>query len=437
MVTDFIRISRSPALKGACEISGAKNAVLVIMASTILAAGKSILRNVPVSSDVLTMIELLEYFGAEIYFDQVDNRIEIDSSTIVQSEVCPNIMSRMRASFLVMGPLLARFGRASMALPGGCSIGQRPIDYHLINFKKMGVIIEEDAYYLKATCQQLQARRLVLEYPSVGATENILMAATLTSGITEIVNAALEPEVQDLINILKKMGANISVQAPATIVIQGVEQLQPVEYAVMPDRLEAGSLLLAAAITGGEISIPNAQPHVMDVFLLKLEQMGHTIITGDDGRGIFLQATSKPQAVSFKTGPYPGFPTDLQAPMMVAQTLADGVSIIEETVFENRLLHIKELQKMGAKIEQHGTKAIVTGVNQLVGASVVASDIRASCALVLAGLVAHGPTHMTGLVHFDRGYDRLREKLTQLGGRVERFSSEILGIEDKLDQQAL
>ncbi|HJM68939.1 MAG TPA: UDP-N-acetylglucosamine 1-carboxyvinyltransferase, partial [Candidatus Babeliales bacterium] len=332
MIKDFIRISRSSAIKGACEVSGAKNAVLVIMASTILAAGKSILRNVPVSSDVLTMIELLEYLGAEIHFDQEDNRVEIDSSTIVQSEVCPDIMSRMRASFLVMGPLLARFGRASMALPGGCSIGQRPIDYHLVNFKKMGVVIEEDAHYLRATCQQLQARRLVLEYPSVGTTENVLMAATLTSGTTEIINAALEPEVQDLIDILTKMGANISIQAPATIVVHGVEQLQAVEHSIMADRLEAGSLLLAAAITGGEISIPNAQPDVMDVFLLKLEQMGHTIITGDDGKGIILQATDKPQAVSFKTGPYPGFPTDLQAPMMVAQALAEGVSIIEETV---------------------------------------------------------------------------------------------------------
>ncbi len=263
------------------------------------------------------------------------------------------------------------------------------------------------------------------------------MAATLTSGTTEIINAALEPEVQDLIDILTKMGANISIQAPATIVVHGVEQLQAVEHSIMADRLEAGSLLLAAAITGGEISIPNAQPDVMDVFLLKLEQMGHTIITGDDGKGIILQATDKPQAVSFKTGPYPGFPTDLQAPMMVAQALAEGVSIIEETVFENRLLHVKELQKMGAKIEQHGTKATITGVSELIGASVVASDIRASCALVLAGLVAHGQTEMTGLSHFDRGYDRLQEKLTKLGGRIERFSSEVLGVEDKLDQKAL
>ena len=427
MVKDFIRISTSLPLKGSCEISGAKNAVLVIMASSILASGKTTLRNIPVSSDVLTMIELLEYLGAEVFFDQEDNRLEIDSSTITQSEVCPDIMSRMRASFLVMGPLLARFGRAHIALPGGCSLGKRPIDYHLKNFKKMGVTVEEESHFITATCQQLQARRLVLEYPSVGATENIIMAATLTSGTTEIVNASLEPEVDDLISVLRKMGANITTQVPATIIIEGVDSLSPVEYSVMPDRLEAGSLLLAAAITGGEISIPNAQPHFMDVFLLKLEEMGHTIIVSDNGKGIFFKATTTPQAVSFKTGPFPGFPTDLQAPMMVAQALAEGTSIIEETVFENRLLHIQELRKMGAQIEQIGTKAIVTGVSHLVGASVVATDIRAACGLVLAGLVAHGKTEMTGVAHFDRGYDRLTQKLVKLGGKVERFSSEVIG----------
>lgn len=427
MAQEFIKISRSSPIVGSCNVSGAKNAVLVIMASTILASGKSVLYNVPASSDVSTMIQLLEYLGARVFFDREANRLEIDSSSITQTEVCPELMAKMRASVLVMGPLLARYNRAHIALPGGCSLGKRPIDYHLKNFKKMGVAIEEEAHFVNATCEKLQARRIVLEYPSVGATENILMAATLTQGVTEIINAAVEPEVLDLVSVLRSMGSKIEVQAPATIRIEGIEQLMPFEHHVMPDRLEAGSLLLAAAVTGGNISIPNAQPQMMDVFLLKLEEMGHTIISGDDGKGIILQATQTPQAVSFKTGPYPGFPTDLQAPMMLAQVMADGKSTIEETVFENRLLHVKELEKMGAQISINGNTAHVFGGTPLLGETVIATDIRAGCALVLAGLVANGSTQITGVHHLDRGYDRLMEKLNSLGAKVERFSSEAVG----------
>jgi UDP-N-acetylglucosamine 1-carboxyvinyltransferase len=266
--------------------------------------------------------------------------------------------------------------------------------------------------------------RIVLEYPSVGATENILMAATLTHGTTTIINAALEPEVMDLIAIVRKMGAKITIEAPATIIIEGVTSLQPVEHAIIPDRLEAGALLLAAAITGGTVSLPQAHAYSMDVFLMKLEEMGHEIIIGSQGIGVTLKATKQPKAVSFKTAPYPGFPTDLQAPIMAALCLAEGKSIIEETVFENRLLHVRELQKMGAQIKVEHNKAIVLGVDKLYGASVIATDIRASCALVLAGLSAHGSTIMTGIHHWTRGYEGLEHKLSLLGGSVKLCSAD-------------
>ena len=333
-------------------------------------------------------------------------------------------MKKMRASILVMGPLLARFGKADIAAPGGCVIGTRPIDYHLKNFKKMGTIIEESPDYLTARADLLHAQRIVLEYPSVGATENILMAATLTPGTTTIINAAIEPEVLDLVSVLRKMGAKISIEAPATIIIEGVTSLQPIEHAIIPDRLEAGALLLAAAITGGSIYLPQAQAYAMDVFLLKLEEMGHEIIVGPQGIGITLKATKEPRAVSFKTAPYPGFPTDLQAPMMAALCLAQGISIVEETVFENRLLHIRELQKMGAQIKVEHNKAIITGVDKLYGASVIATDIRASCALVLAGMVAEGSTVMTGIHHWTRGYDGLENKLVALGAHVAVYAGQ-------------
>lgn len=411
-------IEQTGPLHGSVSLVGAKNAVLVIMASLILTRGKSRLMNVPGSDDVLTMIEVLRSLGAEVYYRQEEHVLEVDTSTINTWKVSPALMKKMRASILVMGPLLARFGKATVAVPGGCVIGARPIDYHIKNFKKMGVVIHEEEEFLTVDAPRLQATRIVLEYPSVGATENIMMAAVATPGTTQIINAALEPEVLDLILVLKKMGARIEVEAPATIIITGVDTLNPVEHAVVVDRLEAGALLLAAAITGGSITITNGQAQTMDVFLAKLEEMGHHIIVGPQGYGITLQATQHPHAVSFKTSPYPGFPTDLQAPMMVAQCLAEGISVVEETVFENRLLHVRELQKMGAHIKVDHTKAIVTGVDELYGAAVIATDIRASCALVLAGLAARGTTTMTGLHHWTRGYEGLDLKLAHLGARL-------------------
>jgi UDP-N-acetylglucosamine 1-carboxyvinyltransferase len=282
----------------------------------------------------------------------------------------------------------------------------------------MGVLYSQQGDSLTAEAKALQPVEHILEYPSVGATENIMMASVLIKGTTRIINAAIEPEVLDLIQVLTKMGAKITVEPPATIVIEGVTSLRPIEHHIMYDRLEAGTLLLAAAITGGEIDLPDAPASSMDVFLAKLEEMGHAITRGKEGKGVYLKATKQPQGVSFKTMPYPGFPTDLQAPMMAALCVASGKSVIHETVFENRLLHVRELQKMGAQISVEGHVATIVGVEELYGTSVIATDIRASAALVIAGLVAQGDTTMTGVPHLTRGYDNIVAKLASLGAQV-------------------
>lgn len=414
----YISIEQSLGLEGTVDVVGAKNAVLVIMASLILTEGKSVLTNVPCNDDVLQMISLLRDLGAIVHFHPEQNMLVVDTTTLDKYQVRPEIMKKMRASVLVMGPLLARFSRAHIALPGGCLIGERPIDYHLKNFEKMGVEQTVNGEFLVAHTTGLKATMLVLEYPSVGATENLLMAATLTRGTTRIINAALEPEVLDLITVLRNMGARINVCAPATIEIEGVSSLRSVDHEIMCDRLEVGSVLLAAAITGGVVTIPRADASVLDVFLLKLAEMGHEVVYGPHGRGITLRATKQPKAVSFRTSPYPGFPTDLQAPMMAALCLSQGTSVVHETVFENRFLHVRELQKMGAHIKLDGDRARISGVEALYGTHVIASDIRASCALVLAGLAAQGKTVMTGIHHFKRGYQELDKKLISIGARV-------------------
>jgi UDP-N-acetylglucosamine 1-carboxyvinyltransferase len=418
MSTEYVLIEQSPQLNGTVSLVGAKNAVLVIMASLLLAPGKSRLTNVPFSDDITHMIKLLVDLGATVSLEKETNTLEIDTSGVNKYTVSAEIMKKMRASVLVMGPLLARFGKAEIALPGGCIIGSRPIDLHLKGFAKMGASVSCQGEFLNAEAATLVPTRIVLEYPSVGATENIMMAAALTQGRTLIVNAALEPEVLDLVLVLRKMGAEITVMPPAALAIEGVRELKPVDHAIMYDRLEAGSLILAAAITGGEIALPQAPAGSMEVFLSKLDEMGHEVTMGADGVGVWFKATSLPRAVSFKTMPYPGFPTDLQAPMMAALCLASGTSVIHETVFENRLLHTRELQKMGAQITIEGHTATITGVDELYGSQVIATDIRASCALVLAGLVAQGQTVMTGVHHLHRGYEGLVDKLNTLGGRI-------------------
>ena len=419
MAAGYLAIEHASKLSGVVPVSGAKNATLVSMAALLLTSGISRLRNVPASADVHCMIRVLEELGALVAVDWDMNELCIDTRGVTSWAVSAESMRMMRASVLVMGPLLARFGRADVALPGGCVIGARPINYHLENFERMGVQVSVAGSGVCARTPQLKPQRLVLEYPSVGATENILMAATLTPGRTDIINAALEPEVLDLIVLLRAMGANIEVTAPATISIEGCTELQPVtDHAIMPDRLEAGTLLLAAAMTGGQVTLPNAYADHLDMFLYKLKEMGHQIKTVYGQPGITLTATDTPRAVSFKTHPYPGFPTDLQAPMSAAQCVAEGTSVIEETVFENRLVHCEQLRRMGADIVINGRRATITGVQSLQGAAVAASDIRASCALALAGCVAQGTTIMSGVHHWQRGYDALEQKLCGMGARI-------------------
>jgi len=419
-----LEVKQSKALSGQVSVSGAKNAALAIMPALILTDGVSRLENVPASADVLNMIQLLEELGATVRFDCQKSELEVDTRRLDRWRVSPTLMRKMRASVFVLGPLLSRFGRAELAMPGGCVIGARPINYHLQNLSRMGVEFDQRDNLLRAEAMQLQARRLVLEYPSVGATINIICAALQTPGCTEIVNAALEPELLDLVAVLKKMGACIDLRVPATIEVEGGHLLRPINHRIMPDRLEAGVLLLAAAMTGGQIQLPDAPADTLDLFLLKLEEMGHIVACGSDGVGIDLHATPEPRAVSFVTRPYPGFPTDLQAPMMAAQCVAEGTSTIEETVFENRLVHTRELQKMGAQIVCKRSKAMVTGVEELYGAYVIASDIRASSALVLAALAARGCTTMTGLHHWRRGYDQLEQKLRDLGAHISVHTQE-------------
>lgn len=420
----LIEVEQSLELHGELALSGAKNAVLVIMASLILTKGKSILRNVPNSTDVHQMIWLLQDLGASVFFYPEKKILEIDATSIKNYKVVPEIMKKTRASVLVMGPLLVRFSRAEIALPGGCLIGKRPIDFHIKNFTKMGVVCEVNGDFLCAYVTTLKATRLVLEYPSIGATENLLMAAVMTPGVTHIINAALEPEVLDLIHVLKKMGAKVTIFPPSSLYIEGVSHLSAIDHEVIVDRLEAGCLLLAAAITGGTLSLPQARAEDLDVFLLKLEEMGHVIEREVNQPGIKLIATKSPQAVSLRTAPYPGFPTDLQAPMMAILSLARGVSVIHETVFENRFLQVRELQKMGAQIRIKGDYAHITGVDRLYGTSVIATDIRASCSLVLAGLAAKGKTVIAGVHHWQRGYDALEKKLRMLGAKIELKSAD-------------
>jgi UDP-N-acetylglucosamine 1-carboxyvinyltransferase len=411
-------ISPSPELTGSITLSGAKNAVLVSIAATLLASGRNILRNVPDSEDVAVISEILRVLGAVVTFDKEAKQLVIDTSNVQPGQVPFELMRAMRASVLIAGPLLARYGKAFLCLPGGDFLGRRPIDFHERAFCKMGAQAdEEEGITYLTSAGRLRAARHVLEYPSVGATENILMASVLTPGTSTIINAALEPEVMDLITMLRGMGAQIECHAPATLVIHGVDELKPADHAIMADRLEAGTYLIAAAMTGGALTITNA-PACMDVVLEKLAEMGHDLQLNNDG-SVHLRATASPRAVSFKTMPYPGFPTDLQAPMLAAQCLAEGECEIWELVWEQRFHHVPYLQKMGADIAVNGCVARIKGGARLQGAHVAATDIRAGAALVLAGLAAHeGETYLTQLRHLARGYDHLLEKMSSLGARI-------------------
>ncbi len=420
MSSGYILVEKSQPLVGQVSLSGAKNAVLAIMVSLLLVRGKSILRNVPAIADVYDMIKILQSLGVVVEFDAEKNIVEVDTTQLCYESLDHQAVRKFRASFLIFGPLLAQFKNVKVAMPGGDAIGARPIDYHMKNFKKLGAQVYQDQDFLYGVAQNLQPQRLVLDYPSVGATENLLMALVLTPGESWIVNAALEPEVLDLISVLQKMGAEVDVMPPAMIRIRGVQKLDPIDHTVIFDRLEAASILIAGAITKGDIFIPDADVFNLELFLMKLEEMGHQIIVGKDGKGVRLISSQNPQAVSFKTGPFPGFPTDMQALMMAAQAVATGSCNVVETVFENRFLHVPEMNKLGAKIQASGHFATMQGVStQLQGADVKATDIRAACALVLLGLSAEGQTKVyDGVHHWKRGYETLDEKLRLLGAKI-------------------
>ncbi|MDO9169793.1 MAG: UDP-N-acetylglucosamine 1-carboxyvinyltransferase [Methylobacter sp.] len=417
---DKLIITGGARLSGELRISGAKNAALPILAATLLSHAPVSVGNIPHLHDITTTMELLGRMGVNLTVDEKMN-IEVDSSTI-NSFVAPyELVRTMRASILVLGPLVARFGEAHVSLPGGCAIGSRPVDIHLNGLIKMGADITVENGFIHAKAGRLQGCRLVLEQITVTGTENLLMAATLAEGTTIIENAAKEPEVTDLAHFLNKMGAKITGIGTDVLVIEGVEKLgvDSIHYDILPDRIETGTYLIAAAITGGSIKLKKTRPDILDAVLEKLVEAGADITTGKDWIKLDMHG-KKPKAVSVRTSPYPAFPTDMQAQFTAMNAIADGVGIITETVFENRFMHVQELQRMGADIKLESNTAIVTGVKKLTGAPVMATDLRASASLVIAALVAEGDTLVDRIYHIDRGYDHIEEKLSQLGATIRR-----------------
>lgn len=402
-------------LEGTVKCDGAKNAALPIMAAAVLANGVSEIGNVPRLRDVETMAAMLRALGISVRLS-LNGVARIDSGRKIFNEAPYDLVRAMRASFLIMGPLLVRCGRASVPLPGGCAIGQRPVDLHLKGFQAMGATISVGNGCIRATANHLRGADIYLDIPSVGATENIMMAATMADGVTLIENAAQEPEIVDLANFLNAMGADVTGAGTSRIRIEGVSQLHATKYSIIPDRVEAATFLLAGAITGGKVKVENVIPTHLRSVLAKLKECGAHLTEGI--RSIEIEMPDRPRAVTAKTMYYPGFPTDVQAPLMAVCCLATGTSLITETVFENRFSHAEELNRMGSKIQIEGQTAIIEGVPHLTGASVEAGDLRAGAALCLAALAAHGVTEIRGEEHIERGYCNLVSKLQSLGGDV-------------------
>ena len=400
-------------------ISGAKNAALPILISTLLTDKKTVIRNIPHLKDITTVMELLGTLGARLAVG--DNfSIEIDSSDVHNFSAPYDLVKTMRASILVLGPLLSRYGRANVSFPGGCAIGARPIDIHLKGMKAMGASIEIEKGYIKASVNgKLKGSELLLDTVTVTGTENLMMAATLADGVTVIKNAAQEPEVVDLANFLNTLGAKISGHGSDTIVIEGVNELSGGNYSILPDRIEAGTYLIATALTRGKIKIKHVRPDTLDAVIMKLRETGADIVCNSDWIKLDMHG-NRPCAVSLKTHPYPAFPTDLQAQMLALNAVAEGTGSITETIFENRFMHVQEMQRMGADIKLEGNTVISKGKQHLTGAPVMATDLRASASLVLAGLAASGETTVDRIYHLDRGYECIEEKLSKLGAQIKR-----------------
>jgi len=415
---DKLQITGGVALEGETRISGAKNATLPILAAALLAEGPVTVGNVPHLHDVTTMIELLARMGVTVTVDE-RMHIEVDPSSIRECFAPYELVKTMRASILVLGPLVARYGRADVSLPGGCAIGARPVNIHVAGLQAMGADIHIEGGYIRARARRLHGARLVLDTVTVTGTENLMMAATLADGETVIENAAREPEVVDLAHFLIAMGARIEGAGTDKIVVQGVKALHGTEYAVLPDRIEAGTYLVAGAITGGHIRLKNTEPAHLDAVLGKLTEAGATISTGPNWVELDMRGR-RPRSVDVRTAPYPAFPTDMQAQFAALDTVANGVGTVVETIFENRFMHMLEMRRMGAEIRLEGNTAIIHGVRELTAAPVMATDLRASASLVLAGLVARGRTDIERIYHIDRGYEAIEEKLAQLGAQIRR-----------------
>ncbi len=407
-------------LNGEVRISGAKNAVLPILAATLLAEGTSIVQNVPHLHDVTTTVALLGSMGVSVTVDETMS-IEVDASTLTTQVAPYDLVRTMRSSILVLGPLLARYGYAEVSLPGGCAIGSRPVNIHIKGMQEMGADIEVKNGYIIAKANRLKGARIFMDMVTVTGTENLMMAAVLADGTTILENAAREPEVTDLAKFLNKMGAKISGAGTDTLTIEGVESLQGTTYKVVPDRIETGTFLVAAAITGGKVKVKDTDPTLLDAVLDKLRDAGATIECGDDWIELDMKG-KRPKSVNVRTAPYPAFPTDMQAQFTALNVVAEGTGTIVETIFENRFMHVQELQRMGANIEVEGNTAIVRGVESLNAAPIMATDLRASASLILAGLVAQGETEVLRIYHIDRGYELIEEKLSYLGAEIRRVA---------------
>jgi UDP-N-acetylglucosamine 1-carboxyvinyltransferase len=411
-----IVINGGKKLSGEVTISGAKNAALPILAAGLLCAGRQTIANVPLLADVTTFGRILQNMG--VSFERKDHEIVIDSTGLTNPEAPYDLVRTMRASVLVLGPLVARMGRARVSLPGGCAIGARPINLHLMGLEKLGASVEIEHGYVVASARKLRGARINFDTITVTGTENIMMAATLAEGQTVIENAAREPEIVDLANALIRMGAKIEGAGSDIIKVQGVDDLRPMNYTVMPDRIETGTFVIAAAITGGTVTIKQCFPSHLDAVLAKVQEAGAQISVEDNAIHVVGQSGIDP--VNIKTLEYPGFPTDMQAQFMSLMTLAGGTSVINETIFENRFTHVAELCRMGADIEADGHTAIVKGVTKLSAAPVMATDLRASACLILAGLAAEGQTVVSRIYHLDRGYENIEQKLSVLGADIKR-----------------
>jgi len=416
---DKLQVAGGLPLDGEVRVSGAKNAALPILAATLLASEPVAIGNVPHLQDVTTMIELLGRMGATVTVDERMN-IEVDASTLRQPVAPYDLVKTMRASILVLGPLLARFGEADVSLPGGCAIGARPVNIHVAGLQAMGAEISIENGYIRARASRLRGARLVLDTVTVTGTENLMMAATLADGRTVIENAAREPEVVDLADCLNALGAKVRGAGTDTIVIDGVERLHGGSHRVLPDRIEAGTYLVAGAITSGRVHLKQVAPEHLDAVLAKLREAGATVTSGADWIELDMRGR-RPRAIDLRTAPYPAFPTDMQAQFAALDTIADGVGTIIETIFENRFMHMLEMRRLGAEIRLEGNTAIIKGVPKLQAAPVMATDLRASASLVLAGLVAEGRTVIDRIYHIDRGYEAIEEKLSALGADIRRI----------------